>query len=134
MKRNKTAKLISMTAATVLIALILASSLYYSGGTITANVVAEDSSSFIAPAIKEINFNDLRYLNEGWYELRNGYVFYIESFGSYAPLNLKIMNPAGLNGFVVVDFDGKIEFIDYDSEPVEIQEYEQKVSTLLEEL
>jgi|SRR3989338_1944409 len=98
LNRSKTAKLISLTTATVLIALVLASSLYYSGNNITANVIAEDSPNFIQPSIKEIdNFNELRYLNEGWYEIRNGYVFYLESFGSYVPLNLKIRNPYNLN-------------------------------------
>ena len=98
MRQNKTAKLISMTTATVLIALILASSLYYGGGNITANVIAEDSSNFIAPLIREAeDISELKYLNEGWYEIRNGYVFYLESFDSYVPLNLKVKNPYNLN-------------------------------------
>jgi len=111
MIQNKTAKLISLTTATVLIALVLASSLYYSGNNITANVVAEDPSNFIQPLIKEIdNFNELKYLNEGWYEIRNGYVFYIENFDSYVPLYIKVNNPSNLNGLLVVDADGNIAF------------------------
>src|SRR3989338_8124823 len=119
-KQSKTAKLISLTTATLLIALILASS-FYLDGTITANVVAEEPSSFIVPAIKEIDFNELRQFNEGWYELRNGYVFYLESFDSYIPLNLKVKNPSGLNGLFVVDEDGKIEFTDYEQKSAEMQ-------------
>src|SRR3989338_5786975 len=111
LNRSKTAKLISLTTATVLIALVLASSLYYSGNNITANVIAEDSPNFIQPSIKEIdNFNELNQLNEGWYEIRNGYVFYIENFDSYIALNLKVRNPSGLNGLLVVDADGNIAF------------------------
>src|SRR3989338_6255573 len=94
--QSKTAKLIRLTTATLLIVLILASS-FYLDGTITANVVAEEPSGFTAPAIREINFDELKYFNEGWYELRSGYVFYLESFGSYVPLNLKVRNPYNLN-------------------------------------
>ncbi|MBI2654971.1 hypothetical protein HYX06_00920 [Candidatus Woesearchaeota archaeon] len=119
LKQSKAAKLISLTTATLLIALILASS-FYLDGTITANVAAEEPPSFTGPAAKEISFNELKHLNEGWYELRNGYVFYLESFDSYAPLNLKVKSPSGLDGLAVVDSYGKIEFTDYD-ETAEIQ-------------
>ena len=50
-----------------LLSSILAGSLLY-GNNITANVVAEDSSTFIASSISETNnFNELRQLNESRY-------------------------------------------------------------------
>ena len=100
-KYGKKARLVNLTAATALIVIILASSFFYGGSGITGNAASEKPPNFIAPSIKEINFNGLRQLNEGWYQIRNGYVFYMETFDSYVPLYIKVNNPHRLNGLLV---------------------------------
>ena len=92
---NKTAKgLVSFVTIIVLLSSILATSFFYENS-ITANVIREDSANLqsAATAITEVDdINDLSQLNEGWYEVRNGFVFYLDTFNSYVPLYIQILN------------------------------------------
>ena len=111
--KNKTAKgLVSLIAIIILLSSILASTLYYQNN-ITANVIREasiDSESKAIPTTEVNDIKELSQLNEGWYSVRNGYVFYLEHFDSAVPLYVKINNQRFWNGFLVVDADGNIEF------------------------
>ena len=85
---NKTAKgIVSLITIVILLSSILASSIFYENN-ITANVAKENSEETRqAIAITEVNnIRELSQLNEGWYQIANGYVFYLEHFDSYAPL------------------------------------------------
>ena len=54
-------------------------------------------------SVIEVNgIKELSYLNEGWYEIRNGFVFYLETFTSYVPLYIKVKNLEQQNGLLVV--------------------------------
>lgn len=92
---NKTAKgLVSFVAIIVLLSSILATSLFYQNNA-TANVVMEDSGNWesATAAVTEVDdINDLQNLNEGWYEVRNGFLFYLDTFNSYVPLYIQILN------------------------------------------
>ena len=110
--KNKIRKgLVSLGAIIVLLVSILTSSIFYENS-ITGNVIKEISiNSYDAPAVQEVeNLKDLSILNEGWYEIRNGYVFYLESFNSAVPLYIKVRSLMDKNGIMVVDADGTITF------------------------
>ena len=91
---NKIAKgLVSLVTIVILLSSILASSIFY-GNNITANVVREGSSAeSTGITITEVNdVKELNYLNEGWYQIVNGYVFYLEHFDAYVPIYIKVRN------------------------------------------
>ena len=96
MKNNKTAKgIVSFATIILLLSFILALTLAYES-TITANAVKEVSidAKPISIPIKEVdNIKELNQLNEGWYQVINGYVYYLESFDSYIFLYIKVKNP-----------------------------------------
>ena len=108
---NKTAKgLVSLITIIILMSSILAGTIYYENN-ITANVVREGSSPKSSISIKEVNdISELSQLNEGWYSIKNGFVYYLETFDSYVPLWIKVKNPEQRNGLFVVDKEGNIEF------------------------
>src|SRR3989338_2481790 len=121
---SKTAKgLVSLTSIIILLSSILASTFYFDSS-ITANV-AGDVSAEEAYSIKEINdIKELSQLNEGWYLIREGYVFYLETFDSEIPIHIKVNEPANPNAVVVVDADGNIAFDRTFSQLAEKQEAE----------
>ena len=47
-------------------------------------------------------------LNEGWYQIKNGYVFYLESFNTPIPIYIKVKNSHQQNGMFVVEQDGNV--------------------------
>lgn len=110
---SKTAKgLVSLAAVIALLSSILASSIFYENN-ITANVVREASidDNQISMQITAVNdIKGLNQLNEGFYEIRNGFVFYLEHFDSFAPLWIKVKNPEEQNGLLLVEPDGKLSF------------------------
>ncbi|HLC49815.1 MAG TPA: hypothetical protein VJI97_00120 [Candidatus Nanoarchaeia archaeon] len=87
---------------------------------ITANVVKYESidtaKSNSVIQIKEIN--SLSQLNEGWYEIRNGFVFYLEDFNTPIPLYIRLKN-SQQNGLAVVDADGTVSFEETSNKLVE---------------
>ena len=96
---NKIAKgLVSLITIIVMLSSILAASIFYENN-ITANVVRENSiGNKPAISIQEVkDVKELNKLNEGWYEIRNGFVFYLEHFDSYVPLYIKVLNPEQQN-------------------------------------
>ena len=102
---NKFAQgLVSFAVIIILIASVLASSMLYNAS-INPYVVRENSfdknpASFSIRTVKGIN--DLSSLNEGWYEIRNGFVFYLETFDSYVPLYIRVKNLEQQNGYKVI--------------------------------
>ena len=110
---NKFAQgLASLIAIIILLSSILAASIFYQNN-ITANVVRETSINDKSLSIQIQSVNDvkeLNQLNEGWYQIRSGYVFYLESFNTPIPLYIKVLNPEQQNGLLVVDEDGTIGF------------------------
>ena len=110
--KNKIGKgLVSLLAIIILMSSILAGTFYYQNS-ITANVIKE-ASIIDEPAIqvKEVkDINELNYLNEGFYEIRNGFVLYLETFDSSVPLWIEVKNPEQKNGMFSVDEDGAIRF------------------------
>ncbi|MBS3104881.1 hypothetical protein J4234_01345 [Candidatus Woesearchaeota archaeon] len=110
---NKTAKgLVSFVTIIVLLSSILATIFFYENS-ITANVIREDSANWesSSTAITEVDdINGLNQLNEGWYEVRNGFVFYLDTFNSYVPLYIRIANIEYNDGLLVVDENGNVEF------------------------
>ena len=124
---NKTAKgLVSLITIIILLSSILAGSIYYQSN-VTGYFVKKINSEGVDFFSNEIEFksvddvNDLNHLNEGFYEIRNGNVLYLESFDSYIPLYIKIINPQQQNGILVVDADGNIEFKEKFNDLVEKQ-------------
>ena len=109
---NKIAKgLVSLIAIVVLLSSILATSVFYQNN-ITANVIKETTIQNKETSIQIESVNDIKelnQLNEGWYSIRNGYVFYLEHFDAYAPIYIKVLNPEQKNGLLVVDEDGNVE-------------------------
>ena len=102
----------SMIVIIAVLSSILAGSVI-SEKSITANAIKKYSikSKIEKVQIKSVDdIKELSQLNEGWYKISNGFVYYLETFNSYAPLNIKIKNPKQQNGFVVVDSDGSIKF------------------------
>ena len=120
MKKEKIAKklekdklnegLISLLIIIILLFSILAGTIYY-GNNITANAVQENSNFDNSMQIQTVdNIQDLNQLNEGWYQIRNGFVYYLETFDSYIPLYIKVKNLEQQNKFFVVDEYGAIRF------------------------
>lgn len=103
--------LVSLIAVIILLSSILATTVYYEGS-LTANVIREiPTAKPAAVPIKEAgDISELGQLNEGWYEIRNGFVFYLDTFNSYAPLYIRVKNQGQQNGLLVVDANGDIEF------------------------
>ena len=102
--------LVSLITVIILLFSILATSILYENS-ITGNVISDVSSEDTSIEIQYIDdITDLNQLNEGWYEIRNGYVFYLEHFDSAVPLYIKIQNPRQQNGILSVDSDGNIKF------------------------
>ena len=99
---NKFAKgLVSLITIVILLSSILATSVFYQNN-ITANVVRETSINDNKISIQITTIDDIKELNElneGWYSIRNGYVFYLENFDTYVPLYIKVLNPEQKNGF-----------------------------------
>ena len=110
---NKTAQgITSLVAIIILLFSMLSITILYESG-ITANAVKEITinNNQIKIQIKEVDdINELNQLNEGWYEVRNGYVHYLDTFTSYVPLYIKVKNPEQQNVVFVVDADGNIKF------------------------
>ena len=98
---NKIAKgLVSLITIIILLSSILAGSIFYENN-ITANVVKETSIDNKPPiiSIKEVkSISELNQLNEGWYKISNGYVYYLDTFNSYVPLYIKVKNQEQQNG------------------------------------
>ncbi len=111
--KNKFGKgLVSLTTITVLLFSILAGTFYYENN-ITANVARKISidDKPVIP-IKQVNdIKELNQLNEGFYEARNGFVFYLETFDTYIPLYIKVKNTEQQNGLFSVDADGNVGFV-----------------------
>ncbi|MBI3034928.1 hypothetical protein HYY71_01265 [Candidatus Woesearchaeota archaeon] len=111
--KNKVGKgLASLIAIIILLSSVLATSVFYQNN-ITANVIKEMSidNNPSKISIKEINdIKELSQLNEGWYEIRNGFVFYLDTFNSYVPLYIKVRNFEQQNGLLAVDENGNVEF------------------------
>ncbi len=101
----------SFATVIILISSILAASIFYQSN-ITARAIQEtdfDSS----PAISIIavdDINGLNQLNEGWYEIRNGFIYYLQDFDTPIPLYIRIKNSNQQNGLLSVDYDGTIIF------------------------
>ena len=109
---NKTAQgIVSFATIVILLVSVLASSIYFEYS-ITANAVKETAiNTKPTITIKEVkDINKLNYLNEGWYEIKNGYVYYLESFNDYVPLYIQVINPQQQNGLMVIYADGEILF------------------------
>lgn len=84
----------SLVTIIILLSSILATSIFYENN-ITANVIREVSidSELTSISIIEVDdIKDLSQLNEGWYEIRKGFVFYLDTFTSYVPLYIQILN------------------------------------------
>ncbi len=115
---NKFAKgLISLVTIIILLSSILATSIYYENN-ITANVISEISTEAKSTGIliTEVNdIKDLSQLNEGWYKIRNGFVYYLDTFNSNVPLYIRVLNAEQQNGLLVVDEDGNVKFDNYSS-------------------
>ena len=100
MNKNKTAKGIdSLGIIVILLSSVLAVSLFYNNN-ITANVIGENfvSESKFSQIIEVDNIRELNQLNEGWYQIRNGFVFYLEHFDSEVPLWIRVRNNNQQNG------------------------------------
>ena len=77
--KNKIAKgLVSLVTVVILLSSILATTLVYENN-ITANAVKEDSGISYAEVNDVYNLQ----LNEGWYQVKNGNVLYLETFDYY---------------------------------------------------
>ena len=101
LNKNKLGKgLVSLITIVILLSSILATSIFYQNN-ITANAIKETSINDDVPIpIKKVdNIEQLSYLNEGFYEIRNGYVYYFDTFNSYVPLYIKVLNQEQQNGF-----------------------------------
>ncbi len=116
----------------VMLISVLALSVYYKSG-ITANAVngiASGSNQESIP-VREINgMDELSQLNEGWYEIRSGFVYYLEYFNSYIPLYMHVNDEKLRNGLFSVDGEGNIEFREKDEliGNKEIVDEEEKIS------
>lgn len=108
---DKTAKgIVSLITIIVVLSSILAVTIFYENN-ITANVVKETNNKKTSMQIQSVyDANELSQLNEGWYLIRNGFVYYLDTFDSYVPLWIKVKNPEQKNGLFVVDADGSIRF------------------------
>ncbi|MBI2101699.1 hypothetical protein HYT53_03725 [Candidatus Woesearchaeota archaeon] len=100
--------LLVFTTIIIILSLVLATSIVYENN-ITANVAKETAISENGFGLKTIevrNVNELSHLNEGWYQIINGYVYYLDSFNSYVSLYIKVRNPEEQNGLLIVEADG----------------------------
>lgn len=97
----------------LLLILITATTIVFNGN-ITGNVVGSSSGiTYIIPSIQEVSsIDELSSLNEGFYLIKEGYVFYLESADSYIPLYIKVTDLKQRDGIFSVDEDGNIEFED----------------------
>lgn len=110
LNKNKFAKgIVSLATIIIVLTSILAGTIYY-GGNITSNVVSEVNDEPQIQIKTVDNIEQLSYLNEGWYQIRNGYVFYLDTFNSYVPLYIKVRDLYQQDGLLSVDADGNIEF------------------------
>ncbi|GEM_PF-2604318 len=111
MIKNKLGKgLVSMFLIIILLVSVLAGSFYYENN-ITAYAVNENT--IVSNQIQQKEVNDvkgLNQLNEGWYKVIKGNVFYLEHFDSLVSLHIVIKNPEQQNGIFVVDAEGNVEF------------------------
>lgn len=126
--KNKTVHgLISFIPLGMCLLFVLAILVIYDNN-LTGSVVKEIKVDNQEPQIKIELVNDIKilnHLNEGWYQVKNGYVFYLESFDSPVLLYIKVKNPEQQNGFFVVDKFGNIKF-DKTSEGLFEKEIENK--------
>jgi len=103
--------LASLIVIVVILSSILATSIFY-GSNITANAVREDAIPIgNVPSVVEANdLKELSHLNEGWYQIKNGFVFYLETFDNSIPLYIHVRNLEQQNGLLAVDEDGNVKF------------------------
>ena len=121
---NKTAKgLVSLLTIIILLSSILATSIFYENN-MTANVIRETSTepASISILITEVNsIRELSQLNEGWYHIKNSYVYYLEHFDSYVPLYIRVKNFEQQNGLLLVEEDGTVSLDEgFDGLPGEV--------------
>ena len=120
---NKTAKgIVSLVTIIIVLTSVLSASIFYENN-ITANAVKEltinDKPTI---SIKEVNdIKELSQLNEGWYEIKKGYVFYLEDFNSPVLIWIKVKNQEQQNGLMVVEEDGNINFYEKEKQITETQ-------------
>lgn len=121
MMKSKIGKgLVSLLTIIILLVSVLASTVYYDNQ-ITANAIKEYSFDSAQNELQITEANDiyeLSQLNEGWYSLRSGYVFYLEHFDSYIPLYIRVNNPLQKNEIFVVDEEGNVEVKKFDDENI----------------
>lgn len=94
-KRKISEEMNKLTALVLVLMLVTATAIVFDGS-ITGNVAIENSGiTYSVPAVHEVNdINDLKILNEGFYLVSNGYVFYMESADTYIPLYIKVNDVA----------------------------------------
>ena len=101
----------SLAVVVVLLISILAGSIYYQNNNITSNVVKDASSNSDKEiSTKEIGARNLNQLNEGWYKIIEGHLFYLKEFNEPVYLYMKINNPDYQNKLFSVDSNGNVEF------------------------
>ena len=112
---NKIGKgLVSLGIIILLLASILAASIFYQNN-ITANAVKENTINNDKFQIKYVeSVDELNFLNERIYELRQGFIFYDDS-GNFVPLYIKVRDFYQQNGIVVVDNYGNIKLTSNDN-------------------
>ncbi len=112
---NKIGKFMAVPILIIIsLVFVLATSVYYegnlSGYVVKKFIISNDEFFSDEIQIKSVNnINDLSQLNEGWYEIINGHVFYLDTFDYYIPLYIKIKDKDYQNVLLVVDSDGTIE-------------------------
>ena len=109
--KNKIAKgLASLTIIVILLLSVLAGSFYYENN-ITANAVKEASVNFDKDiSIKEIDVKNINQLNEGWYKIIEGHLFYLEEFDKPVFIYTRIVSAEHQNEMFSVDADGNVQF------------------------
>ncbi len=92
----------------ILLSSIIAVSIIYDAN-VSANAVKQIKLTTKENIVQE--FDDIKdlSLNEGWYSIKNGFVFYLQDFDNAIPLYMKIENPGQQNGKFSVDSDGSID-------------------------
>ena len=123
-------KLISV----VLVLLLVDSTFVVFDGNFTGNVVKESEGvTYLIPQINEVDsIKELSSFNEGFYLVKEGYVFYVESAASYIPLYIKVNDIQQQNGMISIDEDGTMEFdgsYRYKGLAEEIPEVEENIVT-----
>lgn len=96
----------------VLILVLITTAIIVFDGNITGNVVGSSSGiTYIIPSIQEVQgIGELSSLNEGFYLIKEGFVFYLESADSYIPLYIKVNDLKQRDGIFSVDEDGNVGF------------------------